>query len=79
MKTMIIALVMSFALPTTFAVAGPMNLGSPVTRPYNSGVTVGPARPVATRTRNVSGNMLAPIAHDPSGSTLAPSAMSRGG
>jgi hypothetical protein len=79
MKIMTIALIIAFALPATFAVAGPMNLGSPVTHPYSSGVTVGTERPIATRPRNVSGNMLAPIAHDPSGSTLAPSAMSRGG
>jgi hypothetical protein len=77
MKLTTIALAIAFALPSTFALAeGPMNLGSHVARPF-TGVTV--ARPMATRPRNFSGNTLAPIMHDPSGSTLTPSAMSRGG
>jgi hypothetical protein len=76
MKLATIALAVAFALPTTFALARPINLGSQVTRPFtNAPVT----RPMATKPRNLSGNALAPIAHDPSGSTLTPSAMSRGG
>jgi hypothetical protein len=79
MKLATIALAITFALPTTVASAeGPMNLGDSV--PHSSrGVTVNTARPIATRPRNLSGNTLAPIMHDPSGSTLVPSAMSRGG
>jgi hypothetical protein len=76
MKLATMALAIAFALPTTFALAeGPMNLGEPVVR----GVTIGAARPMAFRPRNVSGNTLAPIMRDPSGSTLTPSAMNRGG
>ncbi|MDB5607570.1 MAG: hypothetical protein JWP25_4470 [Bradyrhizobium sp.] len=84
MKLTTIALAIAFAFPSTFALAegsmnlaeGSTNLGSHVARPF-TGVTV--ARPMATRPRNFSGNTLAPIMHDPSGSTLTPSAMSRGG
>jgi hypothetical protein len=81
MKLTTIALAIAFVLPSTFALAeGPMNLdnspGSYVARP-TTGVTV--ARPLVTRPPNFSGNTLAPIMHDPSGSTLTPSAMSRGG
>jgi hypothetical protein len=79
MKLATIALAIAFALPTTFAIAeGAMNLGDSVPRAF-SGVTVGAAGPIATKPRNLSGNTLAPIMHDPSGSTLTPSAMSRGG
>jgi hypothetical protein len=79
MKLSTIALAIAFALPSTFAFAeGAMNLGDPVARPLRS-VTVGTAGRIATRPRNFSGNTLAPIMHDPSGSTLTPSAMSRGG
>jgi hypothetical protein len=78
MKLTTIALAIAFALPSTFAFAeGSLNYSAPVARPAVSGVTV--TRPVATRPRNLSGNTLAPIAHDPSGSTLTPSAMNRGG
>jgi hypothetical protein len=78
MKHTTIALAIAFALPSTFASAeGSMNYSTPVARPVVRGVTV--TRPIATRTRNLSGNTLAPIAHDPSGSTLTPSAMNRGG
>jgi hypothetical protein len=85
MKLTTIALAIAFALPATFAVAAPgMNFGNPsLARPY-SGVTVGrgvspgAAGRIATRPRNLSGNTLAPIMHDPSGSTLTPSAMNRG-
>jgi hypothetical protein len=79
MKLTTSALAIAFALPTTFAFAGPMNSGEPVARPVVRGVTVGAPRPIATKPPNISGNTLAPIMHDPSGSTLTPSAMSRGG
>jgi hypothetical protein len=78
MKLTTIALAIAFALPSTFAFAeGSLNNSAPVARPVVRGVTV--TRPIATRPRNLSGNTLAPIAHDPSGSTLTPSAMNRGG
>jgi hypothetical protein len=78
MKLTTIALAIAFALPSTFAFAeGSLNYSAPVARPVVRGVTV--TRPIATRPRNLSGNTLAPIAHDPSGSTLTPSAMNRGG
>jgi hypothetical protein len=75
MKITTIALAIAFALPSTFAVArGGMHIGSHVTRPFTS---VGSAGRIATRPRNISGNTFAPIAHDPSGSTLTGSAMNR--
>jgi len=78
MKLTTIALTIAFALPTTFAFAeGTMNYAAPVARPVVRGVTV--TRPIATKPRNLSGNSLAPIADDPSGSTLTPSAINRGG
>ena len=78
MKLATIALAVAFDLPTTFAIAeGSLNYSTPAARPVVRGVTL--TRPVAIRPRNISGNTLAPIMHDPSGSTLTPSAMSRGG
>jgi hypothetical protein len=79
MKLSTIVLAIAFALPTTFAAAeGANNLGDSVSRPF--GVTnVGTTGAIATKPRNLSGNTFAPIMHDPSGSTLTPSAMSRGG
>src|SRR5216684_4959774 len=62
----------------TFALARGISVGSHVTRLFG-GTAVGAAGRIATKPRNVSGNTLAPIAHDPSGSTLTPSAMNRGG
>ena len=77
MKLTTIALAIAFTLPSTFALArGGMHIGSHVTRPFAS--TVGTGR-IANRPRNVAGNTLAPIAHDPSGSTLTGSAMNRTG
>jgi hypothetical protein len=77
MKLTTIALAIAFTVPSTFALArGGMHIGSHVTRPFAS--SVGTAR-VANRPRNVTGNTLAPIAHDPSGSTLTGSAMNRTG
>jgi hypothetical protein len=83
MKATTIALAIAFALPATFVstfatAEGVMNLGDSFTRP-SRGVTVNAPSPIVTRPRNLSGNTLAPIMHDPSGSTLTPSAMSRGG
>jgi hypothetical protein len=70
-KLATMALALAFALPTTFALAeGPMNLAEPVARPVVRGVTL---IPKATRPRNLSGNVPAPIIHDPGGSTLTPS------
>jgi hypothetical protein len=78
MKLATIALAVAFDLPTIFAIAeGSLNYSTPAARPVIRGVTL--TRPVAIRPRNISGNTLAPIMHDPSGSTLTPSAMSRGG
>jgi hypothetical protein len=76
MKLTTIALAIAFALPSTFALArGGMHIGSHVTRPFGH-TAVGH---VGIRPRNVSGNTLLPIAHDPSGSTLTGSATIRGG
>jgi hypothetical protein len=77
MKYTTIALAISFVVPSTVALArGGMQIGSHVTRPFTSPVGTGR---IANRPRNVSGNTLAPIAHDPSGSTLTGSAMNRTG
>ena len=77
MKITTIALAIAFTVPSTFALArGGMHIGSHVTRPFASSVGTGR---VANRPRNVTGNTLAPIAHDPSGSTLTGSAINRGG
>jgi hypothetical protein len=77
MKLTTIALAIAFTVPSTFALArGGMHIGSHVTRPFAS--TVGTGR-IANKPRNVTGNTLAPIAHDPSGSTLTGSAMNRTG
>jgi hypothetical protein len=77
MKLTTIALAIAFSVPSTFALArGGMHIGSHVSRPFAS--TVGTGR-IANKPRNVTGNTLAPIAHDPSGSTLTGSAMNRTG
>ncbi len=78
MKLTTIALAIALVLPSTFALARGISIGSHVTRLFG-GTAVGAAGRIATKPRNVSGNTLAPIAHDPSGSTLTPSAMNRGG
>jgi hypothetical protein len=78
MKVTTIALAIAFALPSSFAIArGGMHVGSHVSRSLG-GTTVDTGR-IATKPRNISGNALAPIAHDPSGSTLTGSAVNRGG
>ena len=70
------ALAIAFALPSTLAFAeGPMNLGEPAARP----VAIGTAGPIPPKPPNISQDTLAPTMHDPSGSTLTPSAMNRGG
>jgi hypothetical protein len=55
---------------------GGMHIGSSVSRPFSS--PVGSGR-IANRPRNATGNTLAPIAHDPSGSTFTGSAINRTG
>ena len=70
-----IALALAFALPNSFALArSGMHIGSYVTRPFANPVGMGR---IAREPRNISGNTLGPIAHDPSGSTLTGSAMNR--
>ena len=76
MKLTTIALAIAFALPSTYALArGGMSMGSHVSHSFPSGAS----GRIASRPRNVTGNTLAPIAHDPSGSTLTGSAMNRTG
>jgi hypothetical protein len=78
MKFTTIALAIALVLPSTLALArGGMSMGSHVSRSLG-GTTVDTGR-IATKPRNISGNALAPIAHDPSGSTLTGSAVNRGG
>jgi hypothetical protein len=82
MKLTTIALAIAFALPSTFALArggmarGGMSMGSHVSRSFEGTAAAGR---IANRPRNVSGNTLGPIAHDPSGSTMTGGAMNRGG
>ena len=72
MKFTTIALVITFALPSTFALArGGMHGGM-----THAAGTVGR---IAIKPRNISGSTLAPIAHDPSGSTINGAAMNRTG
>ena len=79
LTTIALALGIAFTLPSTFALArGGISIGSHVTRPF-ARATVGAAGRIANRPRNISGNTLAPIARDPSGSTVTGSAMIRGG
>jgi hypothetical protein len=81
MKLTTIALAIAFTVPSTFALArggmhGGMHIGSQVTRPFANPVGTGR---IANRSRNLTGNTLSPIAHDPSGSTISGSAMNRTG
>jgi hypothetical protein len=79
MKLTIIALAIAFTVPSTFALARGghgMHIGSSVSRPFSNPVGMGR---IANRPKNISGNTLSPIAHDPSGSTLTGSAMNRTG
>jgi hypothetical protein len=81
MKISTIALAIAFTVPSTFALArgghgGGMSIGSHVSRPFANPVGTGH---IANIPRNVTGNTLSPIAHDPSGSTLTGSATNRTG
>jgi hypothetical protein len=77
MKLTTIALAIAFTVPSTFALArGGMHIGSHATNLFARPVGVGR---IANRSRNVTGNTLGPIAHDPSGSTLTGSAVNRTG
>jgi hypothetical protein len=80
MKFTTIALAIAFTVPSTLALArgvgGGMHIGSSVSRPFSS--PAGSGR-VANRPRNATGNTLAPIARDPSGSAFSGSAMNRTG
>jgi hypothetical protein len=82
MKLTTIALAIAFALPSTFALArgglarGGMSMGSHVSRSFEG---TGAAGRIANKPRNISGNTLGTIAHDPSGSTITGAAMNRGG
>ena len=81
MKFTTIALAIAFTVPSTFALArggqgGGMHIGSSVSRPFSNPVGAGR---IANRPRNATGNTLAPIGHDPSGSTVSGSAMNRTG
>jgi hypothetical protein len=77
MKLTTIALAIALALPSTFALArGGMSMGGHFSRSFGG---TGAAGRIANKPRNVSGNAFAPIAHDPSGSTLTGSAMNRAG
>ena len=84
MKFTTIALAVALTVPSSFALArggmhgGGMHIGSHVTRPF-ARAAVGAAGRIANRPRNITGNTLAPIAHDPSGSTISGSAMNRTG
>ena len=75
MKLTTIALAITFALPSTYALARG-GMGMHASHSFSMG---GAAGRVANRPRNATGNTLAPIAHDPSGSTISGSAMNRTG
>jgi len=77
LKLTTIALAIAFALPSTFALArGGMSMGGHFSHSF---AAPGAAGRIANKPRNVSGNALGPIAHDPSGSTINGAAMNRGG
>jgi hypothetical protein len=84
MRLTTIALVIAFALPSSFALArggmgmarGGMSMGGHVSHSFEGTAAAGR---IANRPRNISGNTLGPIAHDPSGSTITGAAMNRGG
>jgi hypothetical protein len=75
MKLTTIALAITFALPSTYALAkgGMSGMSMHASHSFNT------AGRIANRPRNATGNTLAPIAHDPSGSTISGSAMNRTG
>jgi hypothetical protein len=75
MKYTTIALAIALTIPSTFALArGGMHIGTQAPRLFSNPVGTGR---IAIRPRNVSGNSLGVIAHDPSGSTLTGSAVNR--
>jgi hypothetical protein len=81
MKFTTIALAIAFTVPSTFALArggqgGGMHIGSSVSRPFSNSVGAGR---IANRPRNATGNTLAPIGHNSSGSTISGPAMNRTG
>ena len=75
MKLTTIALAITFALPSTYALAkgGTGGMGMHASHSFST------AGRIANRPRNVTGNTFAPIAHDPSGSTISGAAMNRTG
>jgi hypothetical protein len=70
MKLTTIALAMTLALPSTYAFAKG-GMGMHASHAFSA------AGRIASRPRNVTGNTFAPIAHDPSGSTISGAAMNR--
>lgn len=73
MKLTTIALAITLALPSTYAFArgGMGGMGMHASHAFSA------AGRIANRPRNVTGNTFAPIAHDPSGSTISGAAMNR--
>lgn len=79
MRLATIVLALALALPSSFAFARGgmrMSMGNHVSHSFNG---TGAAARIANKPRNISGNTLGPIAHDPSGSTMTGAAMNRGG
>jgi hypothetical protein len=77
MKLTTVVLAVAFTIPSSFALArGGMHIGTHTTRLFSNPVGMGRT---ANRPRNISGNSLGVIAHDPSGSTLTGSAFNRTG
>jgi hypothetical protein len=74
MKFTTIALAIALALPSTYALARGGGHGGSHVSSFGGGTGR-----IANRPRNVTGNSFAPIAHDPSGSTVNGSAMNRTG
>ena len=72
MKFTTLALALALALPSTYALARGGHGGSHVS-------SLGGSGRIASKPRNISGNSFAPIAHDPSGSTMTGSATKRTG
>jgi hypothetical protein len=75
MKLRTIALAITFALPSTYALAKGGMSGISMQASHS----LSAAGRIANRLRNFTGNTLAAIAHDPSGSTISGSAMNRTG
>jgi hypothetical protein len=79
MKLTTVGLAIALALPATSAFAeGTLNYSTTVARPVVRGVTI--LGPMAIRPRHISPKKsFAPIMRDPSGPTLGPLTISRGG